>query len=76
MNKLKDAPAEIYNLVTSVDEVENFRFGNGGVAPSSKRWRVPATIGEQLILIWISLVPINSLGCLLGRDFLEAGAEC
>ena len=73
MSKLhSEAPQHVQDLVMSVDEVENFRFGNGGMAPSSKRWRIPAVIGEQIILIWISLVPINSLGCLLGRDFLDA----
>ena len=73
MTKLhKEAPQHVQDLVVSVDEVENFRFGNGGMAPSSKRWRIPAVICEQIILIWISVVPINSLGCLLGRDFLDA----
>lgn len=66
------APDWVNSLVISCDERENFRFGNGGVVPSSKRWRLPCAIGGQVILIWISLVPISSLGCLLGRDFLDA----
>ena len=65
-------PQHVQDLVISVEEVENFRFGNGGMAPSSKRWRIPAVICEQILLIWVSVVPINSLGCLLGRDFLDA----
>lgn len=55
------APDWINSLVISCDERENFRFGNGGDVPSSKRWRLH---GDQVILIWISLVPISSLGCL------------
>ena len=72
LDKLRHAPQWIQNLVTSVDEAENFRFGNGGTVPSSRRWRLPASIGDRLVLIWVSLVPVNSLGCLLGRDFLDA----
>jgi len=70
--KLKSAPSEISGLITSVDESENFRFGNGGVVPSGKRWRLPCSIGGCIVLVWVSLVPVTSLGCLLGRDFLDA----
>ena len=70
--KLQLAPQEISNLVVSVDESENFRFGNGGVVPSGKRWRLPCSIGGCIVLVWVSLVPVASLGCLLGRDFLDA----
>lgn len=70
--KLRSAPSEISGLITSVDESENFRFGNGGVVPSGKRWRLPCSIGGCIVLVWVSLVPVTSLGCLLGRDFLDA----
>ena len=66
------APKWIVDLIQSIPERENFRFGNGSVVPSSKRWRLPGCIGGKVILIWISVVPIASLGCLLGRDFLDA----
>ena len=29
-------------------------------------------VGSRVVLVWISIVPIASLGCLLGRDFLDA----
>ena len=55
-------------------ESENFRFGrNGnGVVPSLQRWRLPALIGETLILFWVSMVPISAWGCLIGRDLFES----
>ena len=53
-------------------ESENFRFGNNGVVPSLQRWRLPALIGDTLVLIWISMVPVSTLGCLIGRDLLES----
>ena len=36
------------------------------------RWRLPAVIGDVLVMIWVSIVPVPSLGCLLGRDVLDA----
>ena len=66
------APPFVQSLILCEDESENFRFGNNGVVPSIQRWRLPAMIGETLVLIWVSLVPIGTLGCLIGRDFLEA----
>ena len=66
------APKWVSDLVESIPERENFRFGNGSVVPSSKRWRLPGCIGGKMVLIWVSVVPIVSLGCLLGRDFLDA----
>lgn len=66
------APPFVQSLILCEDECENFRFGNNGVVPSIQRWRLPAMIGETLVLIWVSLVPIGTLGCLIGRDFLEA----
>ena len=66
------APPFVQSLIQCEDESENFRFGNNGVVPSIQRWRLPAMIGETLVLIWVSLVPIGTLGCLIGRDFLEA----
>ena len=43
---------------------------------SAKCWRVPACVSGAVILIWISVVPVTSLGCLLGRDFLDAIGTC
>ena len=69
---LKEAPKCIQDLVKMEVENENFRFGNNGVVPSLQRWRLPAIIGNSIVLFWVSLVPVNTLGCLIGRDFLEA----
>ena len=67
------APQEVQDLVQEVDQFEKFKFGNGGVVPSSKRWRIPICLSNsEVLLLWISVVPIGSLGCLLGRDFLDA----
>ena len=66
------APPWVLDLIESVDEQENFRFGNGGLVTSSKRWRLPTFIFGRVVLIWISIFPVVSLGCLLGRDFLDA----
>ena len=60
------------DLIESHDGQENFRFGNGGLVTSSRRWRLPALVNSKLILVWISIVPVGTLGCLLGRDFLNA----
>ena len=72
LQALKAAPQAIQDLVLVHEESENFRFGNNGVVPSLQRWRLPALVGKTLILFWVSLVPVNTLGCLVGRDFLEA----
>ena len=66
------APPFVQSLILCEEESENFRFGNNGVVPSIQRWRLPAMVGETLVLIWVSLVPVGTLGCLIGRDFLEA----
>ena len=68
----QSAPAFISNLIQEVVEHENFRFGNGGIVPSTHRWRLPAFVGGRVLLLWVSLVPVPSLGLLLGRDFLES----
>ena len=66
------SPSWIMDLIEPHDEQENFRFGNGGLVTSSRQWRLPAWVSGKLILIWISIVPVGTLGCLLGRDFLDA----
>ena len=66
------APTCISSLIQEVAECENFRFGNGGIVPSSHRWRLPAFVGGRVLMLWVSLVPVPSLGLLLGRDFLES----
>ena len=45
------APSTVSSLVESEDEQERFKFGNGGVLTSSKRWRLPACVGGKLVLI-------------------------
>ena len=62
-------PSWVMDLVESHDEHENFRFGNGGLVTSSRHWRLPALVSGKLILVWISIVPVGTLGCLLGRVF-------
>ena len=62
----------IASLVSTVDEQERFKFGNGGLVASTKRIRMPASVSGKVLLIWVSVVPVASLGCLLGRDFLDA----
>ena len=69
--ELQKAPPEIQALVKTVEEQENFKFGNGGNLPSMTRYRVPAVISGHLVGIWISCVPVSSLGLLLGRDLLD-----
>lgn len=62
---LKGSPQYVQDLVQMHEENENFRFGNNGVVPSMQRWRLPAMIGQTMILFWVSLVPVS-------RDVLES----
>lgn len=62
----------IASLASTVDEQERFKFGNGGLVASTKRISMPASVSGKVLLIWVSVVPAASLGCLLGRDFLNA----
>ena len=71
LEELKTAPASVQSLVKRESESELFRFGNGGVQHSYERWRLPMVVGDQLILLWTSVVGVPSLGLLLGRDFLD-----
>ena len=71
LDELKKAPASVQSLVKRESENELFRFGNGGVQHSHERWRLPMVVGDQLILLWTSVVGVPSLGLLLGRDFLD-----
>ena len=66
------APSEVLDLVRREPERETFRFGNGGTQVSEERWRLPTMIGGTVVCFWTSVVPVSSLGLLLGRDFLEA----
>ena len=66
------APEEVIALVKCEPEKETFRFGNGGTQVSKERWRLPTMVGGAIICFWTSVVPVASLGLLLGRDFLEA----
>ncbi|CAE7353498.1 unnamed protein product, partial [Symbiodinium sp. KB8] len=44
---------------------------NGATLPSGVRYRLPAVIAGNLVGIWVSCVPVPSLGLLLGRDLLD-----
>ena len=68
----REAPGEIWSLVDSTPEREVFRFSDGGTQVSTERWRLPMVIGNTLMVFWTSVVPVPSLGLLLGRDFLES----
>ena len=59
-------------LVKTEAERENFKFGNDGVKASYSRHRLPMLVGQSCVLVWTSVVEVESLGLLLGRDFLEA----
>ena len=72
LQNLKSAPPEIQALVCHEPEKETFRFGNGATKASLERWRLPTMIGSTLVLFWTSVVPVSSLGLLLGRDFMDA----
>lgn len=71
LDELKHAPPEVQSLLKREEEVELFRFGNGGVQKSVERWRLPMMIGDTLFCFWTSVVRVPSLGLLLGRDFLD-----
>ena len=72
MTHLEVAPDWVRHLILFESEDELFRFGNGGSQKSSQRVRVPIMVGNSLVLVWISVVKVPSLGLLLGRDFLDA----
>ncbi|CAK9107883.1 unnamed protein product, partial [Durusdinium trenchii] len=69
---LEHAPQAVRDLVQSSPEHEVFRFGDGGTQVSSTRWRIPVMLGDTVLCVWVSEVPVPSLGLLLGRDFLES----
>ena len=71
LDELKHAPAAVQSLLKREEEVELFRFGNGGVQRSTERWRLPMMVGDTLFCFWTSVVRVPSLGLLLGRDFLD-----
>ena len=71
VDQLATAPDHVKELVTTKIETESFRLGNGGVLPSTLRWRIPLVFSGELICVWVSAVPVPSLGLLLGRDVLD-----
>ena len=75
LSTLASAPQAIKSLVKKEPEEEIFRFGDGGVQTSQFRYRIPMVVGNDLILTWVSVVPVASLGLLLGRDWLD-GIGC
>ena len=66
------APEQVRGMVQSVSEREAFKFGNSGVTPSYERWRLPGVLCGRLFAFWVSIVPVPSLGLLMGRDWMEA----
>ena len=71
LHALHDAPQDVRDLISKTDETETFKFGDGGTQVSHERWRLPMMIGDVLVCFNVSIVPVPSLGLLLGRDFLE-----
>ena len=69
---LHTAPPWIQGLVAKAPETERFRFGNGAVLPSATRWRIPISVADEIVLLWVSSVEVPSLGLLIGRDVLDA----
>ena len=72
LKSLEQAPQTVRQLIKAVPEAEVFRFGNGGTKTSTLRYRLPMVVGSSLLLVWVSVVAVPSLGLLLGRDFLDA----
>ena len=72
LRALQAAPQAIRKLVAEQTEEETFRFGDGGTQKSGIRYRLPMMVGEDLVLTWVSVVPVASLGLLLGRDWLDS----
>ena len=66
------APESVKSMIAAVAESEVFRFGNGGTKTSYVRYRIPIVVGNTLLLVWVSIVAVPSLGLLLGRDFMDA----
>ena len=62
----------VEHLISVQTENEAFRFGNGGKLISICRARIPVCINGHIILLWVSVIPCESLGLLLGKDFCEA----
>ena len=71
LQALEKAPKAVRQLIQTVEEDELFRFGNGGTQRSTIRYRLPMMVGSSMVLVWVSIVPVASLGLLLGRDFLS-----
>ena len=69
---LQQAPDHVRSLIQRKPEQERFRFGNGGVLSSVERVKIPMLIGSHIVCLWISSVPCNSLGLLMGKDALDA----
>ena len=52
LQALQAAPKPIQDLVTTVEEDELFRFGNGGTQTSNVRYRLPMALGSTLVVIF------------------------
>ena len=72
LEAVSEAPKDIQQLVVRVPENEMFRFGNGGCLVSRERVRLPICLLNKVVLVWVSVVPSPTLGCLFGKDWLES----
>ena len=52
LQALQAAPKPIQDLVTTIEEDELFRFGNGGAQKSNVRYRLPMALGSTLVVIF------------------------
>ena len=69
---LKLVACSMLHLASWEPEVEFFRFGNGGRLKSTRRCRLPISLGGHPLYIRVSVVSCSSLGALLGKDFIKA----
>ena len=58
---MEKVPRSIRHLIETKEESKRFRFGYGGVLSSTK-----------VFCLWLSCVPNARLGCLIGKDVMEA----
>ena len=64
--------AGLLEFLTETAEHERYRFGNNGTLDNYTRVKSPAVIAGKAYLIEFSVVEIDRLALLLGRDILES----
>lgn len=61
------SPRAIRDLASQRPEQETFRFGEDGrTQKRAVRFKLPTLAEEDLILTWVSAVPVGSLGFVVG----------